>query len=579
VQKDDISPSQGGPGFGFLPERKGFLVPYQSVGASPVQQMARSVGSAARSAGSAATSAARDTKRALSDFGYSIRDRTSSSGFASGMQSMFDSMRQAAANAGLARLEVVAGKGQGHLSHAHGTEADIIGYNADGSKWTKAQRVAVAQGAATAGGNRFGFYSGPTLHVGLGYAGAPKNVVWNNKLRGVPGVDTFAPEERDFVNALRTGKLASYAPTGASSRVDPQVAALQQDLNTIGAGLQVDGIMGPRTRAAMSKYNVVSLPPASAYTPSNTQATRGLQAASGLAGGSTSYERGSQVAALQRDLNSRGANLTVDGIRGPLTMAAEKQFLGSPTSVRTGGFTAGRAPTPSYTSGMQDEGRGLPRQNAPPAARPSYVTSGTQDEGRGVYSNPYTSSTGGANALTPVKVPTTAIKANPYGGTQLPSYSSNITYPKAVQPGARAVPTTAVPYGPRTAPVGATGTFNPPAQTQLQWSALQSPYANSTGGANAIQAPRIPQARPAYPLPAVVTAPAPTLMQSLQDHMRRAAAVAAQVGGQVRDAYRESTRSGMGYSGGAGGGYRGGSYGSAAGRSINEGVGGAFRNR
>jgi hypothetical protein len=522
----------------------------------------------------------------MSDFSYSIRDRTSSSGFVPGMQPMFDAMRQAAADAGLARLEMVAGKGQGHLSHAHGTEADIVGYNADGSKWSKAQRVAVARGGATAGANRFGFYSGPTLHVGLGYAGSPHNVVWNNKLRGVPGVTTFAPEERDFVNALRAGKLASYTASagGPASSGNPQVAALQQQLNAQGANIAVDGIMGPQTRAAQARYGSTTAPVASAYaaTAATTPAQQAIAAA-----------------------------------------------------------TAPRAP-----------------QARPP------ITSNWSS-----LQNPYTNSTGGANAIS---VPTSSVKASPFPGVQLPSYDRNITYPNAVQVGARAVPTKAVPYSPSMAPVGATpgalnrpaiqtpylnqpyttslgganaivqpaqtaripqarpvpstpvktrsevadvqsqlnsrgahlkvdGIVGPltmaaarefgdvPAATRLQWSGLQSPfptaripqarpaspYINSTGGTNALTA-RMPQPRPAYPPPSVAPA-GPTLMQQMQDQMRRAAAVAAQVGGQFRDAYSQGSRSGMGYQGG--GGYTGGSYGGSAGRSINTGVGGAFRNR
>jgi hypothetical protein len=103
----------------------------------------------------------------------------------------------------------------------------------------------------------------------------------------------------------------------------------------------------------------------------------------------------------------------------------------------------------------------------------------------------------------------------------------------------------------------------------------------STGGAHAIVAPvqtaRMPQPRPAYPPPSLPAPAGPTLMQQLQDQARRVAAVAAQVGGQAKDAFSQGTRSGMGYSGG--GGYTGGSYGGAGGRSIASGVGGAFRNR
>jgi hypothetical protein len=428
----------------------------------------------------------------MSDFGYSIRDRTSSKGFVPGMQGMFDAMRQAAAEAGLSRLEMVAGKGQGHLSHAHGTEADIVGYNADGSKWSKAQRVAVARGASTAGGNRFGFYSGPTLHVGLGYQGSPHNVVWNNKLRGVPGVTSFAPEEQAFVNALRAGKLASYTqgPINASGvSGNPQVAAMQKSLNALGAGLKEDGIMGPLTRAAQAKYSPYTSPSAQAYTSKASLQSPALQAA------------------------ARQAQVTA-----PRTPQPRPQ---SPYTNSTGG---------AYTSDRQDLGTGVP---APPSMN-----------------------------VRNMRVPTQTIDASGYS----PLSASQVFTPPAQQ-----------------APVARIPQARPPG---LQWSSLQSPYTNSTGGTNALQPARLPQPRPpglqwsslqqpAQPVARIPQArppglqwsqlQQPTLMQQLHDQMQRDAAAASQ-----------SSRSGMGYQGG---GYTGGSYGGAGGRSIASGVGGAFRNR
>jgi peptidoglycan hydrolase-like protein with peptidoglycan-binding domain len=198
---------------------------------------------------------------------------------------------------------------------------------------------------------------------------------------------------------------AKQVPTAPSRVRDPQVAALQQDLNTLNAGLTVDGIMGPHTRAAMSKYGVVSLPPA-------------------------------------------------------------------------GGLTA-----------------------RIPQARPAYTP--------------------------PVSV-------------------------------AQQVPTARIPQArPNTGLL----------------SALQSPYATSTGGVNAIQTARIPQPRPAYPLPVQQAAlPAPPLMFHPVQMLRNAAA-AAQREAQSRSS--QGSRSGMG----GGGGYVGGSYGGYGGGSITSGVGGAFRNR
>ena len=45
---------------------------------------------------------------------------------------------------------------------------------------------------------------------------------------------------------------------GGSSGYDPSVAALQQQLNAMGAGLVVDGIMGPKTQAAMARFGIGS---------------------------------------------------------------------------------------------------------------------------------------------------------------------------------------------------------------------------------------------------------------------------------------------------------------------------------
>ncbi len=92
----------------------------------------------------------------------------------------------------------------GHLSHSHGTELDIKGVHSDGTPWTTAERVAIAEAAKAAGGVRFGFYPGGSLHMGLGYEGAPVNVAWGpgGRLSGVP-TENFNKSEQDFVKNLR----------------------------------------------------------------------------------------------------------------------------------------------------------------------------------------------------------------------------------------------------------------------------------------------------------------------------------------------------------------------------------------
>jgi peptidoglycan hydrolase-like protein with peptidoglycan-binding domain len=105
---------------------------------------------------------------------YAITDYTTAKGMQPQALAQLDAAAEYAGQAGLARIVVVAGAGRGHKSHGIGTEWDLMGYNADGSKWTREQRVAVAAGARSAGATRFGFYeygkSYPTadgrLHIG-----------------------------------------------------------------------------------------------------------------------------------------------------------------------------------------------------------------------------------------------------------------------------------------------------------------------------------------------------------------------------------------------------------------------------
>jgi hypothetical protein len=446
-------------------------------------------------ASTAYSAPAGNTPGASGGIQYSIRDRTSAQGLVPGLQSSLAAAQQAARNAGLDHISVVAGKGQGHLSHAQGSEADIIGYNADGSQWSNAQRVAVAKGAAGAGANRFGFYSGPTLHMGVGAPGLPKNVVWNDQVRGHPGVTTFHPEERDFVNSLRNGQLAST--TRDNSGYDSsQVASLQRDLNARGANLQVDGIMGPNTRREMAKY--------SPSTSTNTT-----------------------YASAQQDEGQVRA-----GVKAPVQVASAAPDMGA-----TRGVTIGPKRDLSIT--------GTPHTPA--------------------FMNPYTTSTGGANAI--------GTAYNAYEAQRNAARLGPTVAPRQVQ--TQAVDATGYP------PVQMQGAFNRPAIPQTP--AFMNPYAGTTGGANAIVQPtaRIPQARPPEygpPMPSQAVPEGPTMLQQLQQQLQHAADIAGQIGSRAERAYSEgvSRNAGNNYSGGN---YSGGTYGGAGGRSISSGVGGAFKNR
>jgi len=479
---------------------------------------------------------------------YNIRDKTSAQGLTSGLMGALESAQQAARAAGLDHIEVRAGKGQGHLSHQQGTEADIVGYNADGSQWSKAQRVAVAQGAAGAGANRFGFYSGPTLHVGMGAKGLPGNVVWNDKLRGVPGVNTFAPEERDFVGALRTGKLKSLAP-------------------------------------------VTAYAPTTALSPAQQAAA--LQASGQASGTTTNTTPDPKVAQMQRDLNSRGANLEVDGLRGPLTRAAEQQFYGSPTSVRTPSITAS-APTTGntwssvqgpYTSSTGGANAVVSSVRTPSfTAAPRSYTSGRGDEGAGagVASPP--------SMGIPRRVETTAVDASGY-----PPISSGFTRAPTPQ-----TPYYSNPYtmgtGGANAIVARTPQARPPQAADTPTPYLNQPYAAPSWGAIP-QAPliaRLPVARPpglqwsqlqqSAPPPPVQEA-VPSFIDRLKNLIdldpNRAKTALTSLGSVLSGGNQggAGTRgAGASYSG-SGGNYSGGNYGGQGGRTISQGVGGAYRNR
>src|SRR3990167_6036344 len=148
-----------------------------------------------------------------------IRDRTTTKGMTPQALRVLEGAAQGAAQSGLARLEIVAGKGGGHRSHGSGTEWDLIGYNADGSKWTNAQRVAVAQGGRASGADRFGLYnmSGGlgqgTLHIG--YSGPGRQAaVWGAQGRtgGAASRRFTEPSERAFLADVSSGRPPRTPP-------------------------------------------------------------------------------------------------------------------------------------------------------------------------------------------------------------------------------------------------------------------------------------------------------------------------------------------------------------------------------
>jgi hypothetical protein len=186
-----------------------------------------------------------------------IVDRTSLKGMTPQAIQQLRGAIEAASAAGLSHIVVTAGKGGGHKSHSEGTEWDIKGVNSDGSRWTNAQRVAVAKGAQSAGANRFGLYEMDkglgqgTLHFGYAGKGRPAGFWGANGLTN--GDKSRAYKDSDEVAFYKdsTGQAMSRAEarkaiedlgfTGASAVMQFQRAA----------GIPADGKIGPVTRGAI----------------------------------------------------------------------------------------------------------------------------------------------------------------------------------------------------------------------------------------------------------------------------------------------------------------------------------------
>lgn len=136
---------------------------------------------------------------------------------------------------------------------------------------------------------------------------------------------TYSRQQQAYANLVALIKASGYQPTDA----ELQAAGLTREA---AAALQQE------------------------YTRSITPKTAGSSGSGGGGGGGGGYRSGSDIAALQRQLNAMGENLSVDGIYGPLTQAAAARHglsIGSsaykPTtsgSTGTSGTTAA-----SYTFG------------------------------------------------------------------------------------------------------------------------------------------------------------------------------------------------------------------------------------
>lgn len=141
-----------------------------------------------------------------------IRDQTSMTGVQPRALNVLNVASNTAKQMGI-KLVVTAGRGGGHRSHGMGTELDLIGYRADGSKWTAAERAQVAASGASVGANRFGLYPGGSLHIGLAGQGRPSAVWGANGIVTGPSSRQFSNNaDIQFLNAFNSGKLFGGTP-------------------------------------------------------------------------------------------------------------------------------------------------------------------------------------------------------------------------------------------------------------------------------------------------------------------------------------------------------------------------------
>jgi len=179
-----------------------------------------------------------------------VSARNGLAGLQPSVRGIIQGMLDAAPAAGIASINVQAGKATGHLSHAQGTEIDLKGFTADGQLWTPEQRVALAEGARAGGADRFGLYSfgegklgQGTLHVGSSGPGRPA-AVWgaDGKVRGDSSRRFTNPAEQQFLAAVQRGQpygngavqvanAASGAPDAGAvplPRISPSQRAIAQ---------------------------------------------------------------------------------------------------------------------------------------------------------------------------------------------------------------------------------------------------------------------------------------------------------------------------------------------------------------
>lgn len=286
-----------------------------------------------------------------------IKDQTSTAGMTPRAMDILAGAAEAAQAAGLDHIEIVAGKGGGHLSHSEGTEWDLVGYHADGSIWTNAERVAVAEGARGAGADRFGLYQmdrglgAGTIHVGYSGEGRPAAVWGANGLTSGAAARNFTdPSEKQFLTAydrrapLPPNALA-YQPATSSPAGGARVPAAVATAAAIKS--QGPAAMPAALRAEFAPSGINGPMPKPNERPADLRGAADYIVAHG--GVVQKGSEGKQVAELQRFLNQAGVRddngkpLQVDGVMGNRTRAAvenyQRQHPGLVVDGRIGGRT------------------------------------------------------------------------------------------------------------------------------------------------------------------------------------------------------------------------------------------------
>jgi len=139
------------------------------------------------------------------------------------------------------------------------------------------------------------------------------------------------------VNRVSTAAAAtSSTPTLKQGSKGASVKTLQQKLKNAGYNVAVDGEFGPKTAAAVKKYQAAHGLVADGVVGPKTWAKLNASAPApkppASTGATPTLKQGASGAAvknLQTRLRAHGYNVSVDGAFGPATASAVKQFQSS----------------------------------------------------------------------------------------------------------------------------------------------------------------------------------------------------------------------------------------------------------